>query len=56
MTVEPVAVEPPKHPLYALTSYELRDYRHELERAIAFLEKTDAMPRHGPACRQGWMT
>jgi hypothetical protein len=34
MAVEPVPVAPPKHPLAALTSYELRDYRRELERAI----------------------
>jgi hypothetical protein len=34
----PAAVTPPKHPrhpMYALTTYELRDYRRELERAIA---------------------
>ena len=31
---EPATVVPPKHPLYALTTYELRDYRHDLERAI----------------------
>jgi hypothetical protein len=31
----------PKHPLHALTSYELRDYRRELERAIALLDKAD---------------
>ncbi len=34
MPTEPVTVEPPKHPLPALTTYELRDRRHELERAI----------------------
>jgi hypothetical protein len=34
MPAEPVPVTPPKHPLPALTSYELRDYRRELERAI----------------------
>ncbi len=34
MTAEPVTIQPPKHPLYALTSYELRDYRRDLERAI----------------------
>ena len=27
-------VEPPKHPVHALTTYELRDYRRDLERAI----------------------
>ena len=34
MPAEPVPVTPPKHPLQALTSYELRDYRRLLERAI----------------------
>lgn len=34
----PAAVTPPKHPghpMHALTTYELRDYRRDLERAIA---------------------
>jgi hypothetical protein len=30
----PLSVEPPKHPAHALTTYELRDYRRDLERAI----------------------
>jgi len=34
MPAEPVTVEPLKHPLHALTTYELKDRRHELERAI----------------------
>jgi hypothetical protein len=34
MPTEPVTVEPPKHPLHALTTYELKDRRRELERAI----------------------
>ncbi len=34
MPTEPVTVEPPKHPLHALTTYELRNRRRELERAI----------------------
>jgi hypothetical protein len=33
MSAEP-AVEQPKHPMHALTTYELRDYRRELEHAI----------------------
>ena len=32
MPAEPAAVGPPKHPLYALTMYELKDRRRELER------------------------
>ena len=31
---EPTAVTAPRHPAHALTTYELRDYRRELERAI----------------------
>ena len=34
MNAEPTAVQPPKHPLHALTSYELRHYRRDLEHAI----------------------
>jgi hypothetical protein len=36
MSTEPVAVEKPEHPLYALTTYELRDYRRHLERAVGY--------------------
>ena len=39
MPAEPVTVDPPKHPLHALTTFELRDYRRELESAIGFYEK-----------------
>ena len=38
------AVEQPKHPLWALTTYELRDYRRQLERAIAFFAAQDPVP------------
>ena len=41
---EPAAVEPPKHPLHALTTFELRDFRRQLEGAIAFLDKQDPVP------------
>lgn len=37
-------VERPKHPLPALTTYELRDYRHQLERAIRFFDSTNPVP------------
>jgi hypothetical protein len=43
MTTEPAPVRPPGHPLPALTTFELRDYRSELERALA------ALPEHVPA-------
>ena len=34
MPAEPVSVEPLKHPLHALTTYELNHRRRDLERAI----------------------
>ena len=34
MPADPATVEPLKHPLHALTTYELKDRRRELERAI----------------------
>ena len=37
-------VEPPRHPLPAMTTYELRDYRRQLESAIAFFDKQDPVP------------
>jgi hypothetical protein len=36
MPTEPVAVKKPEHPLYALTTYELRDYRRYLERVVGY--------------------
>lgn len=44
MTAEPVNVQPPKHPLPELTTYELRDYRRDLERAIAFFDWQAPVP------------
>jgi hypothetical protein len=41
MTAE---VEPPKHPLPAMTTFELRDYRRQLESAITFFNKQDPVP------------
>ena len=34
MPAEPLPIHQPKHPLHALTTYELRDYRRDLENAI----------------------
>ena len=39
-----LAVDPPRHPLYALTTYELRDYRRALETAIACAAEQDPVP------------
>jgi hypothetical protein len=33
------SVNLPKHPLPAMTTYELRDYRRDLETAIAFFDR-----------------
>jgi hypothetical protein len=44
MPAEPVTVDPPKHPLHAMTTFELRDYRRELEQAIAFFDRQDPAP------------
>jgi hypothetical protein len=43
MPAEP-AVDPPPHPMHALTTYELRDYRRQLESAIAFFDTKDPVP------------
>jgi hypothetical protein len=37
MDVEPTTVEQPKYPVHALTTYELCDYRGQLERALKTL-------------------
>ena len=44
MPAEPVTVDQPKHPLHAMTTFELRDYRHQLEDAIAFFDRQDPVP------------
>lgn len=42
MTAEPATVPQPGHPVPALTTFELRDYRRELEHALTTL------PEHAP--------
>ena len=54
MPIKPVTVEPPEHPLHALTTYELTYYRRRLENAIAFLAKQNPSRRSGPTCRPPW--
>ena len=44
MTPEYVTIRQPEHPVSALTTYELADYRHELEKTLG------ALPGHAPAC------
>jgi hypothetical protein len=43
MPAEPVPAEP-KHRLTQLTTYELRDYRRQLESAIAFFDRQEPVP------------
>jgi hypothetical protein len=39
-----ISVNQPKHPLPALTTYELRDYRRDLEIAIALFDRQTPVP------------
>jgi hypothetical protein len=41
---QPPVVAKPKHKLAELTTYELRDYRHELEKAISFFDRQHPVP------------
>jgi len=43
-TAQAPPVDKPKHPLPALTTYELRDYRRQLENAIAFFDTQAPVP------------
>ena len=38
------SVNQPKHPLPAMTTYELRDYRRDLETALAFFDRQTPVP------------
>jgi hypothetical protein len=52
MSADPAAVGQPQHPLAQLTTYELRDYRRDLEQAITGLGQHDP----APAARDGLQT
>ena len=43
MTAEPGPVAPPRHPLHALTTYELARYRRDLEHALRVLPAQTAI-------------
>ncbi len=45
MPAEPAAVDQPKHPIHALTTFELRDYRKRLESAIASFSTKNPVPQ-----------
>jgi hypothetical protein len=40
----PPRVDPPRHPLHALTTFELRAHRRQLENAIAFFDARHPVP------------
>ena len=48
------AVDQPTHPLSALTTYELRDYRRGLSRPSRSSTRRTPSPRYGPTCKPGW--
>jgi hypothetical protein len=43
MAIDPAIVAQPKHPLYALTTFELNDQRRQLENAIAYYDRLDSV-------------
>jgi hypothetical protein len=44
MPAEPETVDQPQYPLAAMTTFELRDYRRQLESAIAFFDRPEPVP------------
>ncbi len=44
MATDPVTVEQRRHPLHAMTTFELRAHRRHLERAIAFFDTKNPVP------------
>ena len=40
----PGTVAAPEHQMHALTTYELRDYRRQLETALAFFDRQHPVP------------
>jgi hypothetical protein len=51
MPAEPETVDQPKHSLPEMTTFELRDYRRQLESAIAFFGRQDPVPRPDASCK-----
>jgi hypothetical protein len=44
MPADFATIEPPQHPLHALTTFELRAYRQQLENAIAVFDRQTPVP------------
>ncbi len=53
MPTEPVAVEKPEYPLYALTTYELRNFRRHLEQAVGYYVKHHPLRLADPGAHPG---
>lgn len=51
-----LSVNPPEHPLPAMTTYELRDYRRNLETASHSSTDRPPYPRTGTASKARLMT
>jgi hypothetical protein len=45
MATDPGPVQQPKHPLPALTTFELSEHRRQLENAIAYYDGMDPVPQ-----------
>jgi hypothetical protein len=45
MATDSATVAQPKHPLYALTTFELSGLRRQLENAIAYYDRMDPVPQ-----------
>lgn len=50
-TQQTPTVDQPKHPLHALTTYELAYYRRRLENAISSWTSKTLTPRSGPTSK-----
>jgi hypothetical protein len=44
VSAQPPVVDKPKHKISELTTYELRDYRRDLEKAISFFDRQRPVP------------
>ena len=56
MPTDPAHVEPPKHPLHALTTFELREFRRKLSAPSRSLNARTPSPQYGVTCKPGLMT
>ncbi len=45
MATDPATVQQPKHPLPALTTFEVSEHRRQLENAIAYYDRLEPVPQ-----------